>query len=395
LDAFVLHGIDAWRSEGRISPAEADTLVRSLNTPEVAHGLMHAGAHFAISLPLRFPLGALARFFYTLILRIKAEFGALGGESASEARRTHTWLVMLLALLPGFGRLAYFFSPALAGHRLLLVIPMDQVSRKLPLKSYQRLHLEALFIYWGKPTRPPDKNSGSMTPFLARGLIRLRALAPLVPLLAAVVAIEAVLFIIGAGIYLDSDRTLTWWFQERSVVATMNVVQLVIAAIAGILAYKHFWRDAANVSLEDAAGIFLWGAGGLGLLAFVIDDYFTIHEQLGSWLTSNVGPLANVTTNADDLLVLFYAVCGIGVLIVFRMELRARRNSTTLLYLAAAMSIVMVLTDAFATVEVLKALELPAQSLATTLLMFAFVARYLEVRNPTRATVSSTKGFTA
>jgi hypothetical protein len=62
------------------------------------------------------------------------------------------------------------------------------------------------------------------------------------------------------------------------------------------------------------------------------------------------------------------------------MELVAPRDSATFLALAAAASIVMVLTDAFAHARALKAVELPAQTLAATLLMFAFVSRYREVR---------------
>jgi hypothetical protein len=70
---FVREGVEVWLEEGRIDRAAAESLEASLHTPEVALGVAHAGAHFAISIPLRFPLGATARFIYTLLLRLRAE----------------------------------------------------------------------------------------------------------------------------------------------------------------------------------------------------------------------------------------------------------------------------------------------------------------------------------
>jgi hypothetical protein len=198
--------------------------------------------------------------------------------------------------------------------------------------------------------------------------------------MSAVLAIDTVAFAIGTYIYVDSDRQTTGWFDERGVIATLDVLQLLVAAAAGMAAYSLFWRIPGASSKADAAGIFLWGIGGGGLLIFGIDDYFTIHEHLGDLLTSPLSLVPVATNSPDDLLVLTYAIAGVVTLLVFQMELRTHRTSTTLLHLAAVSSIIMVATDAFAFTTALKAMELPTQTLAASLLMFAFVTRFQEVR---------------
>jgi hypothetical protein len=379
VEEFIRSGVELWHSEGRLDDAKAEELLLSLNTPEVAQGLFHAGAHFAISLPLRFPLGAAARLLYTLFLRLQGEASGLWHRQRPvSTRRLHTLSVMLFALIPGFGRLAYLFCPALVRQRLLLVIPMDHLSRRLPLGAYERFHLGALFVYWARENPVPGGFRRFSPLRLLDGLgVRLRAMAPQVPLFVTVLAIDAVAFGIGAYLYLQSDRTSKWWFEERSVIATLDVVQLLVAGIAGIAAYQTFWRRRFGTT-EEAFGIFLWGIGGVGLLLFAMEDYFTVHESLAPMFISVI---PGGTNAPDDIFILGYAFIGVGVLYVFHTELVAERGSTALLAVAAVSAIVMVLTDAFAHALALKAVELPAQTLADTFLMFAFLTRFLEVRS--------------
>jgi hypothetical protein len=384
---FLRNGVDQWVDEGRIDEQRRDQLLCTLNAPEAEAAFLHAGAHFAISLPLRFPFGATARFLYTLGLRLKAEAdGLLHRSPPVRARRCHTVLVMLFALLPGFGRLAYFFSPALAGDSLLLVIPLDQVSRKLPFQAYRRLHLDALFIYWAQE-KPPRRG---LRHFLRGGWhedLKERAgdVARHGRLIAALLAFDITALLIGAYLYVDSDRTSVWWFDERNVMATIDVVQLFVAGICGIAAYRLFWQLRQGSDSEEAAGIFLWAIGGIGLLVFAIDDYLTIHESMGRQLERGLTVLPFAVNMPDDLLVLGYAVVGVAVLYVFRMEVFADRPSATLLQFAAAAAIVMVLADIFAHATVLRALEYPSQTLANGLLALAFIVRYREVAEPATA----------
>jgi hypothetical protein len=130
----------------------------------------------------------------------------------------------------------------------------------------------------------------------------------------------------------------------------------------------------------ERAGIFLWAIGGMGLLLFAVDDFFSIHEQLGRSMEASLSVFLPVNVNMpDDLLILCYAIVGVATLYIFRMEVFANRPSATLLQLAAAAAILMVVTDIFATSIALKAVEYPAQVLANGLLALAFIVRLREV----------------
>jgi hypothetical protein len=391
---YMRHGVDVWVKEGRITAQRAEELLTTMNAPEVERAVFHLGAHFAISLPLRFPFGAIARFFYTLTLRLRAEIkGLLTRRAPRDERRMHTWLVMLISLLPGFGRLGYFFSPALAGEKLLLLIPLDQVSRKLPLKTYRRLHLDALFVFWAGDEETGTLRRLFMPGSYLRAFEALRELRPQLRPAGIVLGINVIAFAIGAYLFLTSGQSwdshaATGWFAERNVIASLDAFQLLAGGVFGIMAYRSFWRiDGARA--RDAAGIFLWGIGGIGLIIFAFDDFFGFHESTGGLLAKlQLG--VEVVNNLDDLLILSYALVGICVLYMFRMELLSRRASSTLLLFAAVSAVLMVATDAFATTPELKALEFPTQTLASMMLMFAFARRFQEVRQEARAPVAVT-----
>ena len=377
---FIRHGVETWESEGHIDRTRAEALIGTLDVPEVETGMLHLGAHFAISLPLRYPFGAAARFFYTLGLRLRAEINALiRRSSAREARRMHTLTVMLVSLLPGFGRLGYFFSPALRDERLLLFIPLDQASRKLPFRAYRRLHLDALFLYWGlgdeQEQRRPRLSLRSVGDSFA-------SLKPYLWPIAALLTFDIAVLLAGAYMYVDEGRPEQplWWWRERGLVAMVDASQLLIAAALGIATFVAFWKYRPHATRSEAAGIFLWGIGGIGLALFAVDDFFTIHERLGDAVFDTLGLLPVVTHLASDMLVVTYAVIGLAVIVTFRMEVLSGRPSAMLLQLAAFASIVMVLADGFATADVLRAFEFPAQTFACLLLVLAFAMRYLEVR---------------
>jgi len=390
-EEFIRHGVETWEAEGRIDARRADALVASLNAPEVEAGMLHIGAHFAISLPLRFPFGAIARFFYTLGLRLRAELNALLRRgNAREARRMHTPLVMLVSLLPGFGRLGYFFCPALREERLLLVIPLDQAARRLPFRAYARFHLDALFLYWGLGDDLEPKARPSLPAALRAFGNRLADLRLYFRPTAALIIVDSLTLLAGAFIYLDAGRPEdppVWWFREGGLIAIFDAGQLLIAAFFGIAAYVAFWKLRTQPSRSEAAGIFLWGIGGIGLAIFAFDDYFTVHERLGDFVFDSLSFIPVVTALPSDMLILAYSAAGVAVIVTFRMEVFSGRPSATLLQVAAVSSVIMVLTDGFATTDAIKALEFPAQTFACSLLMLAFAVRWLEVRRavPARA----------
>ena len=198
-------------------------------------------------------------------------------------------------------------------------------------------------------------------------------------LIAAVLTIDITMLLIGAYLYIDSGRTSHWWFDERNVMATIDVVELLLAGACGIAAYRLFWRLRLSATPTEAAGIFLWGIGGIGLLLFAVDDYVAFHEGLGPALEGGLTFLPVAVNMPDDILVLGYAVIGVAVLYVFRMEVFSDRPSATLLQVAAVAAVVMVLSDVFARSLALMALEYPAQTLANGFLALAFAVRLREV----------------
>jgi hypothetical protein len=375
-------GLDQWVTEGKISREQAEAMLASLSAPDVERAVLHLSAHFAISLPLRFPFGASARFLYTVFLRLKAEtLGLLRRGDVREARRLHPAPVALFSLLPGVGRVAYMFSPALSHQPLFAAVPCDIACRKLPFRLYERLHLEALFLYWGlgSPGAPAAKHSLRRLP--AAIVARHYALRPHWALIATVLAVNGLVFAIGLGLYLEAGQPETfWWFDEFGVTQSLEAAQLLVAAYCGVRAYQLYWqRPRTERSVAEDYGIFLWAIGGIGLLVFAIDDFTGIHEFLGRKLMS-LGLVPDFITMPDDILVIGYAIGGVAVLVIFRHEVFRARNSTALLIPAAAASLVMVVTDVLAQTRTGEALEFPAQTLAVACLTLAFVIRYREIK---------------
>ena len=385
-ETFIRKGIDEWVAEGHLSDTEAARLRQALRTPEVAAVITHLGAHFAMSVPLRFPLGSIARAGWTVVMRAKAEWAALRRKQpAGSARQVHTLLVALVGLVPGFGAGAYLLAKPLRSNRELAVIASDRLLRKLPLRVYARLHLSALTTWFARPAAP--KTSGQRRPavreIVSAARVRVADLGHHGRFVGAILAMNASVLVIGGVLYVGFDSPVV--FVEKGLMNSVDAAQLLLAGVFGLLAFATFWRGAARrAPASEAAGIFFWGLSGLGLLAFAADDYFTLHEQVGRWFVSNIGTLPLFTNSekfnsADDLITLAIGLVGLGVLYVFRHELLARRHSSTLLVAAVAAAGLMVATDVYGKGWV-QPLEFPAQVSAVGLLLLAYVMRYREVR---------------
>jgi hypothetical protein len=140
----LLRALAQWSNEGRLSHQEADLLRAALSRPDLRLALTHFGVHLGMSVPLRFPLGSLARFSWTLTMRLRAEWRGLRGMASPQAEReVHTLLVALGALVPGLGAGAYLLSPPILANSPLGVIFLDRGLRKLPFGLYMRLRIGA------------------------------------------------------------------------------------------------------------------------------------------------------------------------------------------------------------------------------------------------------------
>jgi hypothetical protein len=321
----------------------------------VAYALMHLGAHFVISVPLRFPFGALARFAYTVAMRVSAEVSTLrGGPSARDARRTHTLLVALVSLVPGFGRLAYVFAEPLRTHRLLFLVPFDRVAKKMPGQIYDRVHVRPLVDWWAFPDPSAADRMGWAI------ATRLRQLVAHLPLLLAVAGINAAL--IAGGVVADSgdgDR----WFMQRGVLHSLGLAQLLLGAAVALFAYSAFWRQPSS-SRADMAGIFLWPAAAVWVAALAIDDYAGIHAAIGDFLEHWIDGIDGVL---DALALVAYGVSAVCGLYLLRQEAFAVRASSTVLLLAvgalAFIGLMLVLKDASVDVSERLAVTTPAAGL--------------------------------
>jgi hypothetical protein len=151
----LVKGIERWEDEGRLTTEQAVTATAAAQTPEARIAIRHLGAHVAMSVPLRFPLGSIARPAWTFAYRVKAEWAWLRGrrEEARQNRAVHTFAVMLLGAIPGAGAFAYAAAAPLRRNITLVQVLSDQLGEKLPFGLHRRLGLKKLATV-GRKARP-------------------------------------------------------------------------------------------------------------------------------------------------------------------------------------------------------------------------------------------------
>ena len=144
---FLNNSISRWETGKRLPPSEAARLRSQLASGELQEPMHHLGVHLVLSTVLIIPipgLRSLARFGWTFAFWARAQgrrFRRGISESTRKSRGIHTPLVMVLALVPGFGAVAYMASRPLR-RKLLVRLMLDQIALKLPFRLYDRLHLE-------------------------------------------------------------------------------------------------------------------------------------------------------------------------------------------------------------------------------------------------------------
>ena len=88
----------------------------------------------------------MARFGWTLSFWIKTQFSRFrrgASKATGVATNIHSPLVMVLALVPLLGGIAYMAARPLR-RKLLFRLMLDQVAVKLPFKMYTRLRVNRL-----------------------------------------------------------------------------------------------------------------------------------------------------------------------------------------------------------------------------------------------------------
>jgi hypothetical protein len=378
-DRLVSQGIDQWEAEGKVTEEQAVALRAQSQTPEVASALAHMGAHVAMTIPLRFPFGSIARAAWTLVMRAKVEWDAIvRRHPAGGAREEHTLLVATASLVPGFGAAAYMLSKPLRGNRALAVMAFDRLSRKMPGRLYERAHLAPFMVYHAKVQAPamaaPARRSLTQAVRVRLGLLR----GQMWPIF-TVLTLNAVIVVAGGILYFGYGTRVI--FDERGVMNTVDAAQLVLAGIAGMAAYRAFWAvRRSDAPLEEAAGIMFWGIAGAGFIYLAADDYFTLHERMGTWMSDHGHMLPLFTNSVDDVITLTMGVTGLTMVYLFRAELLALRPSSVLMLAGVGAAALMTVTDVYGH-GFIRPLEFPAQMSACGLLLLANIARYGEVKD--------------
>ena len=138
-EAFLDCGLGRWETENRLSPSESEWLRSRLSSGEVKNALHHMGVHLVLSVAIAIPipgLRSLAFWTKTLVTRLSRRARKAG----VEASNIHTPAVMVLALLPAFGGVAYLASRPLR-KRVMVRLMLDQIAVSLPFKLYARMRL--------------------------------------------------------------------------------------------------------------------------------------------------------------------------------------------------------------------------------------------------------------
>ena len=146
---FLDDGINRWEKEGRIDSVQLAELRTYLASGEVQDALHHMGAHMVLSIAIAIPipgLRSLARAGWTVAFWAKVQLARLRRGSSSRPELSgniHTPLVMLIALIPALGGVAYLASKPLR-RKILVRLILDQTGQKLPFNVYTRMRLARL-----------------------------------------------------------------------------------------------------------------------------------------------------------------------------------------------------------------------------------------------------------
>lgn len=372
---FTSAGIAAWQEEGRLTPAEAERLRASLTLPEVASASANLGAHMAMSVPLRFPLGSIARSLWTVGMRIKGEWMALRGRgSAHSSRQVHSLPVAIVAAVPGLGTFAYTVAKPLRQQRAIGAIALDQSFRHLSMRAYRGLHLDSLTLWMAQSPVPAIRRPLAIR--VATQLHeRMHAISRTAWVTAAVLLANAA--IVAAAIALDGTHA-RFSTAPVDVIRIGLLAQLFIAGGAGILAFRAYWRrNAGRPELDEASGMFLWGAGAIVLIGLGVDYGLGVHEAVFGFTAAHANVFPMITDPSKHLITLGYVAIAGPLVLGLRHELSATRASATWLAIALVAGSVLIGTES---VGQLANLQTAAGGVTGGALTLAFASRLAETQ---------------
>jgi hypothetical protein len=372
---WVEAGIARWEENGIITRAEADGAREDLQSGPVIAVLGHLGGQIAISIPLRFPAGSLARLVWAAAFRARAELRAATRRAAPEetrvARGTHSIAVMCVAAIPGLGAAAYVLASPLRKNAVLFGAALDQAFRLLPLGLHRRGHLDAVAIDIARGPQPERESSG----LFDRPARAAESLWPHRGLLAAMLGANAAVLAVAAS-YLAATGSLEP-FAERGPVSLVMIAEALASAGLGILCYRVFWMTPVpGEERPGAAGILFWLGGGLALMWLAVDGFFGLHGAAGRMMDS-----VPILEHADELVLAGYFICGVVFVRMFGHELNSHQPCQALLVAALIAAAGVVALDLVVSPNNdWKALQRAGQLVTVAFILPAFVIRYRDIQ---------------
>jgi len=380
-------GIERWAEDGRITAEEASGLEASLAAPETVSVFTHLGAHLAMSVPLRFPFGSIARPAWTLFFRSAGELRGLVRRdgSAARARSVHTLPVALLSAVPGVGAAAYVVAPPLRRNRVLPAVLLDQALGKLPFGLYRRLHLAELTVGLARRTPARPGLAGRLrqlrpSSVLPAAAARLSLVRPYGMMLAAVLLANGTVLAISAAYYLNGQ---TWPFGEFGLVSLVGTSELLAAGALALVPLFLVWRKRPFQDWAEARATLFWSLSGAGLLLFAFDDLLQVHERAGDLLASYFGDRVPGVNQIDELVTLSYVAAGLLGIYLFKNEIMARRPAAAILTMGIGAAALAVTLDVAAR-GLVEGAVWPAQMAAAALIFSAYAAHVRAVMMPAR-----------
>jgi undecaprenyl-diphosphatase len=147
-NARLRSAVDAWASEGRVTAREAELMRTQIDGAEMQAIMPHLGAHAALTVLLRFPFGSIARAAWSAgalaIDTLRLLTRRMDRARWKRSWTTHSPVVLVLSLVPGFGAMAYLASAHVRKNRLLMRAVLDSLALKVPFGLYQRLGVRRL-----------------------------------------------------------------------------------------------------------------------------------------------------------------------------------------------------------------------------------------------------------
>jgi hypothetical protein len=368
-------GIERWKEEGVITQAQAARARADLQSGPIVSVLGHLGAHMAMSIPLRFPLGSAARLIWSGTFRVRAEvraaFHRADPAETRTARGIHSVPVIAVSAIPGLGAAAYVLAAPLRRNAILLGAAADQAFRLIPFKLYERLHLRAVTVDIAKARH-------RLAPTLRERLTQLKegftSLWPHRVLLATTVV--ANLAALGAGLAYYALSGELDAYERFGFINALMIVQAFAAGTIGVLYYREFWSRPDGDERPGAAGTLFWFGGGLALIWLAIDLFFGIHSALGEAMGEI--PVAGYFAS---LFALAYLIAGVVFVRTFGHEVESHKPTLILLSIVVTVAIATIAIDPFIdSGNDLAALESAGQLLTVAFLLPAFAIKYLDLK---------------